>query len=285
MTHSHLPARDAFVARHPEVRHVINGRDWGAIRTGDSGPALVLIPGTLGRADIFWQQIEALDGRVRILALSYPASGGIADWAEDVAGLIKAQNLEGAVVLGSSLGGYLAQYLTATQPDLVSGLVAANTLASVTGIEQMPPYSLDLIQTPIDVLRAGFSTGLATWTTPDHPNAPLAELLLQEVADRIPEAELRARLNALKTGPEIPRQQLSAEAIHIVESGDDHLISPPMQAALRGALPGSRCFHLIWGSHFPYVTRPMEYTALLEEVLNLAPTTALTWPTGQDARL
>jgi hypothetical protein len=41
---------------------------------------LFLIPGTLGRGDVFWQQITALNGRLRIIATSYPATGGVADW-------------------------------------------------------------------------------------------------------------------------------------------------------------------------------------------------------------
>ena len=60
MTNPLTTARDAFLADNPEQRLEVNSRTWGTIRTGDSGPALVLIPGTLGRADIFWQQIAAL---------------------------------------------------------------------------------------------------------------------------------------------------------------------------------------------------------------------------------
>ncbi len=270
MTKSLIQRRDEFAAAYPEKRRIVNGREWGAIQLGEDGPALILIPGTLGRADIFFQQILALKSQTRLLALTYPSSGGVAEWADDIIGLVRAEGLESAVVLGSSLGGYLAQYLTAAYPAEIGGLVAANTLASVDGIDRSMPYSLDLIQAPIAPLRQGFTDGLMGWTGPDHPYAELAALLLSEVNGRIPEAELRARLNALKTAPVLPPQSLAKSAISIVESGDDHLIHPAVQAALKTALPHGRCFTFEWGSHFPYVTRPDDYTAMLSEVLGLS---------------
>ncbi|MCE8527465.1 alpha/beta hydrolase [Ruegeria pomeroyi] len=277
-----IAERDKFAALHPETRHLVNSRDWGVIRAGQRGPALVVIPGTLGRADIFWQQIAVLSKEARILAVSYPASGGISDWAADLAQMIADAEMQGATVLGSSLGGYLAQYLTATEPALCGGLVAANTLASVRGIDQVPPYSMDLATTPIDDLRAGFEAGLSAWQAPDHPYRDLAPLLLQEVRGRIPEDELRARLQALKTAPDLPAQSLPRDRIFTVQSDDDHLISPPMRESLRAALDPERAYRFRAASHFPYVTRPDAYTALLRDVLGLSVDHAI-WPAGEES--
>ena len=87
MTNPLIAARDAFAASHPEQRLTLGGRKWGFIDAG-SGPVLLLIPGTLGRCDIFWQQIEALSDRLRIVATTYPDSGGVADWAGDIVSLM-----------------------------------------------------------------------------------------------------------------------------------------------------------------------------------------------------
>lgn len=282
MTNPLTTARDAFLATHPETRRTINGRDWGVIRAGSHGPALLLIPGTLGRADIFWQQIAALESEARILSVSYPDSGGIADWADDLAQVIADEGFTGVTVLGSSLGGYLAQYLCARYPGLCAGLVAANTLAATDGIDQMPPYSLDLAMTPIDALRAGFGAGLKTWLTADNPYADLARLLLDEVNGRIPESELRARLQALKSAPKLPEESLPHAQIFTVECDDDHLIAPPMRVALRARLRPGRAFRFKAASHFPYVTRPDAYTAMLREVVGLSPN-GLVWPAGEES--
>lgn len=269
MSNAIIKDRDRFSANHAEERYIVNGRDWGGLRIGETGPALVLIPGTLGRSDIFWQQIEALKGRARILSLSYPESGGVTEWGEDIAALIKQFELEGAVILGSSLGGYMAQYVAGTYPELVSGMVAANTLSETAGMEERMPYALDLMNVPIDQLRQGFTNGLSQWCDGISPYQSLAELLLLEVNGRIPEMEMRARLNALKTAPALPEQSLPTEARFSIESEDDHLIFAEMREQVRKTVKPARAYIFKEASHFPYVTRPQEYITILEEILGL----------------
>lgn len=271
MTNPLIAARDAFATKHPETRISLNGRDWGLIDTGAGSQTLLLIPGTLGRADIFWQQIEALVPHLRVLAVSYPDAGGIADWCADLLALLDEKGIEQAAVLGSSLGGYLAQYIAGQAPARVSHLFAANTLHSVEGLETRPPYSADLANAPIETLRAGFSMAMAAWGESHPDQADLVEFLLAEVGGRILEGEMRARLSALKHGPELPAISLPGAALTTIESTDDPLIPPPMRDAVRARLPGAAGFRFLWGGHFPYVLRPQLYTNLIAARLGLEP--------------
>lgn len=271
MTNPLIAARDAFTTQNPETRITLNGRDWGLIDTGTGERALVLIPGTLGRADIFWQQIAALAPRLRVLSVSYPDAGGIEDWCADILSLMDEKGITQAAVLGSSLGGYLAQYIAGQAPERVSHLFAANTLHSVAGLETRPPYSADLTNAPIETLRAGFGMAMAAWGESHPEQADLVEFLLAEVGGRILEGEMRARLAALKHGPELPAMPLPGAAVTTIETLDDPLIPPPMRAAVRARLPGAAGFRFLWGGHFPYVLRPELYTNLIAARLGLAP--------------
>jgi pimeloyl-ACP methyl ester carboxylesterase len=103
---------------------------------------------------------------------------------------------------------------------------------------------------------------------------------MAEVGGRIPEPELRARLNALKRGPELPPLDLPRESIATIESVDDPLIPPPMREAVRARLQPSIAYRFEWGGHFPYVARPDLYVALLEEQLGL-PITRGSWGEGE----
>jgi maspardin len=275
-----IEARDRFAVRHPEQRTLIGGREWGYVAAGEAGPALLLIPGTLGRGDIFWQQIEALEDCARIVAVTYPRNGGVAEWAGDLAELCGRLGLGRVTVLGSSLGGYLAQYFAAAYPHMVERLIAANTLHSVAGIAARPPYSSDLDNAPIDELRAGFGRGLNAWRDAQPEQAELVDLLLAEVGGRIPEPQLRARLKALKHGPELPPLDLTRERIATIESADDPLIPQPVREAVRERLQPSVAYRFEWGGHFPYVARPELYVALLEEQLGL-PVTREGWGDGE----
>jgi maspardin len=271
MTNPLIAARDAFASRMPETRESLNGRDWGVVDSRNGDQALLLIPGTLGRGDIFWQQFAALAPRLRVIGVSYPASGGIAEWADDLCSLLDARGISQAAVLGSSLGGYLAQYLAGAYPSRVNHLFAANTLDTVAGIPQRQPYALDLDNAPIADLRAGFLNAMQAWGEAHPEQGDLVEFLLAEVGGRIPEGEMRARLNALKRGPELPAMPLSPAAVTIIDAADDPLIPPSMRAAVRARMPGAAAFRFRWGGHFPYVLRPDLYSDLIAARLGLAP--------------
>lgn len=268
MTNPLMAARDAFAARTPEQRIALDGREWGVVDAG-AGPALILIPGTLGRGDIFWQQIEALAGRLRVIAVTYPETGGIEAWSADIAALMDHLGLETAAVLGSSLGGYLAQYFAATHPERIDRLFAANTLHSAAGVGQRMPYALDLDAAPIADLRAGFGQALTGWAESHPDQADLVALLLAEVGGRIPEPELRMRLKALKTAPELPTLDMAPGRVFTIEADDDPLIPPEMRAAVRARLAPAAAYRFTSGGHFPYVVRPAAYTALLEQAMGL----------------
>jgi len=267
MSNALIQSRDRFCRQYPEQRILVNHRDWGVIEAGSHGPALLLLPGTLGRADIFWHQIESLSGEARILALTYPETGDITDWCEDIATLMAAKSINSTTVLGSSLGGYIAQYFAATRPELVDNLIAANTLPAVDFLQSIPPYSADLDALPAEDLMLGFNQGLSQWMIDEPDRQDLVELLLAEVSGRIPAPELRARLNALKRGPELPKQTLAKAHIFTVESDDDRLIPAPVREAVRASLNPIRCEIFKHGSHFPYLTNATRYSEMIREII------------------
>lgn len=279
MTLDLIGARDAFAARCPEVPVTVGGRKWGMISVGKSGPALVLIPGTLGRADIFWQQIDALSDRARILALTYPATHDIHEWTDDIARIMDRQGVDSATVLGSSLGGYVVQAFSARHTDRTDGLIAANTLSTVAEVSKAPPYSADLARAPLAMLRGGFQQAISASGIARPETRPLVDLLLKEVGGRIPGRHLRARLMALKHAPPLDPCPLPKDRIAAIEADDDPLIPPPLREGVREFLKPSVTYRFKTGGHFPYVVRPELYTALLEERLGL-PVTGPGWGKG-----
>lgn len=285
MTNALINARDDFARANPEQRVSLNGREWGLIDLDGSGPALLLIPGTLGRADIFWQQMAALKGRVRILSVSYPDSGGVEEWAGDLIALISDRDIEKVTVLGSSLGGYLAQYIAAVHPDRVERLIAANTLYDTAPAKRNPPYSSDLDLAPIEELRNGFGRGLGAWADSHPEQAELVELLLQEVGGRIPELELRNRLKGIKNAPVLPASKLSPANTVTIEVADDPLIPQFMRDEVRAVLTPAVSYHFESGGHFPYLARPELYTAILEEQLQLVAAGTTKWGNARERSL
>src|SRR5690606_11791568 len=99
----------------------------------------------------------------------------------------------------------------------------------------------------------------------------------EEVAGRIPEAELRNRLKGIKNAPPLPPVGLASSNITTIEGADDPLIPLPMRDEVRAILKPAVSYRFESGGHFPYLARPQLYTALLEEQLGLVPAGSTSW--------
>jgi maspardin len=271
--------RDTFAARWPERAEAVRGRIWGVTELPGDGPALLILPGTLGRGDVFWRVMDRLAGRARMIAVTYPASHDLAAWGEDLMRLLDRRGIDRAHVLGSSLGGYLAQWIAGTHADRCAGLIAANTLHGVDFIQSVPPYAGDLARTPIAALRAGFAAGLGRWAETHPADGDMIGLLLAEVSGRIPARHLRARLMALKTAPALPAPGIPADRIAVIEAEDDPLIPPQVREAVRARLAPAVTCRFESGGHFPYIPQADLYAAAVAERIGIARAPS-PWGTG-----
>jgi len=118
---------------------------WTAVGPA-SAPAIVFVHGTrLTRAQ-WWPQLRLLSSRYRCIALDLPGHGALAGEAfareaaaDAVAQAIAAESPDGrAVVVGLSLGGYVAIDTADRHPDRVAGLVLAGCSAEPVGPASLP---------------------------------------------------------------------------------------------------------------------------------------------------
>jgi len=102
------------------------------------GPPLVMILG-LGQDITTWQfQIPALSQHVRLIVFDNRDAGKssrcsdnytTADMARDVLGLMDYLEIDRAHILGTSMGGMIAQHAALTAPRRLSSLILASTTA------------------------------------------------------------------------------------------------------------------------------------------------------------
>ena len=145
------------------------------------GPPLLLIPG-LGFGPWGWfKQIPELSKRFRVLTFDLRSprdpEHGVAELARDVAALLERSGVGRAHVLGTSLGGFVAQELALERPDLVDGLVLVCTSYGGRGEKRMSSRTLAAMFgvgsfSPDGAVRRGLkaatSAALVTISTPSR---------------------------------------------------------------------------------------------------------------------
>ena len=165
--------------------------DSGWRGSGSRSPAVALVHAFPLHAGMWGEQIDALSDRWRVVAPDLPGFGHtdplpegtpptVDGYADLVAALIDHLELGPVVVGGLSMGGYVAFALQRRHPELVAGLVLADTRASADTPEILERRTSQQRQ----VAEAG---------TEELVEMQLANLLTDETRAQRPEVVERAR--------------------------------------------------------------------------------------------
>ncbi|MBL8363313.1 MAG: alpha/beta hydrolase [Rubrivivax sp.] len=242
----------------------IHGEELEVVRTDGGGVPVLLLPGAQGTAEIWFHQLLAWGDRRTLVAVTYPAltdGAALADAVIAVADAIGAPRVD---LVGTSLGGYVAQWAAVRHPQRIGRLVIGNSFcdpAPAQSPEKRQALESRAPQAVKDEALARLRAG---------PDTPLKAVQLELVGHRQSAELLHARMLAVQLAQRVPALGVDDERILVLECDDDPLIPPPMRAALREAHPRARHVALPVGGHFPYVTQAAAYNASVGAFLDLA---------------
>ncbi len=230
------------------------------------GPPLLLIGG-LGFGRWAWfKQVPAFSRHFR--TITFDARGerglenGVADLAADVVALLDHLGVGKAHVLGTSLGGFVAQELALVRPDLVDRLILVCTSYGGRGPEAMSARALaDMMGwgsfSAEEAVRRGLETATSEAYRADRP-----EEFEQLVRWRLADSSSTAAHNAqTKAGA---RFDLSGDVEHItsptlvIHGAEDRYVPAANAAALAESIPGARLRVLDRAGHLVFIERSAE---------------------------
>jgi len=139
-----------------------------------AGRPLILIAG-VGYGAWFWHKIlPGLAEHNQVITFDNRGAGGsdkpagpytVSMMAADTAGLMDALGIADASVMGHSLGGFIAQELIVTRPDLVSKLILASTNYGGTKVIPITSEAMDVLTNregdPLELVRRGIAIACA----------------------------------------------------------------------------------------------------------------------------
>jgi 3-oxoadipate enol-lactonase len=119
--------------------------------------------------------------------------------AADTAGLLDHLNLKNAIVLGHSLGGFIAQELAITRPDLISRLILASTNHGGPDVIPITPEALQVLTDrsgdPAELVKRGIVIATAPGFAERQPEV-VQELLAYRFTNPVPPAQNTAQVMA-----------------------------------------------------------------------------------------
>lgn len=218
-----------------------------------------------------WRELAA---DVTLLTPEFPGFGSapadpaptIAGFAAHVAELIDAEVAAPAIVVGLSLGGYVALALAVEHPGTVAALVLANTRAEADTLDTQRAR-----EHAIDTVRID---GLDTYLADLVPRlmSPAAEREVWERAYALAETQdpdaVCAALEALRDRPDRTKDLAGIGVRTIVIGGQDDAVTPyEAVAALAGAITGATLEVIPGAGHLSALERPAEFAAIVARMI------------------
>ena len=259
----------AFRVSHPPSLLEVNGVEWEYITMGEGGETVLFLHGMTGAYDIWWHQLEALQTDYRVIAVTYPAVNTIAELDAGVLSILEAEGVDKFNVVGTSLGGYFAQYLVANHPDRILRAVFSNTFPPNDLIaEKNKSIGAALPFLPewlvIDVLRGSFASSVY----PASGNDELTLAFLNEISyGRMSKAQVVGRFHCVVEKFEAPDLNTLQISVLIIEADNDPLVEFALREQLKVIYPTAEVQTFSGVGHFPYLNRASEYTKVLADFL------------------
>lgn len=251
---------------HPVRTLEVRGVEWEYLVLGDRYETILFLHGMTGAYDIWWQQMESLQDKYRVISVTYPAVGSLEEMEQAVMAILEAENVEHFYVVGSSLGGYFAQYLVSRQPHTILGAVFANTFPPNEIIAEknktigaLLPYLPEWLV--MNVLGSSIEESV-------YPASDYSELVrafgLEQTHGRMSKAQVLGRYRCVVEPFEAPNMAVLGISVMIIEADNDPLVEVALREQLKETYPTAEVITLSNG-HFPYLSMPAQYTSYLEE--------------------
>ncbi|MCA3748846.1 MAG: alpha/beta fold hydrolase [Rubrobacter sp.] len=227
------------------------------------GPPLILIGG-LGFGRWSWfRQVPALSRHFRTVTFDVRGERrlreGVPDLTADVLALMDHLNIPRAHVLGSSLGGFVAQELALERPERVDRLVLIGTSAGRGSPMTMSPRALlDMAGWPgLDgerAVRRGLETATSASYRRRNPDE-FEQLVRWRMADSPSAAAYYDQLRAGARFDSSRRlDRITAPAL-VIHGTEDRYVPPANGAALAEGIPDARLRLLDDAGHLVFIER------------------------------
>jgi pimeloyl-ACP methyl ester carboxylesterase len=231
-------------------------------------PNLVLLPGLLNDASLFAQQADALADVAGITIADLTGTDTIGQLAADTLAAAPGGQF---VLVGLSMGGYVALEIVRQAPERVRALVLMSTSAhpetreATAAREKLIKLAETQFQTVIDTL-------LTRMAHPDHARTPEVGGLFQSSANGLGKEvfvrQERAIIGRIDSRPGLARIKCPT----LVICGREDVITPPaVHAELVAAIPGAKLEIIEHCGHLSPLEQPGQVTGILRNWLRALP--------------
>jgi lipase len=268
-------ALQKFRENHPPRRVRIDDTKWTYLVSGnpDNEPLLWLVGG-LKVADAAHPYIPRLNDAFYIIAPDYPPLDNMNALADGLAGVLDAESVQKAHVLGGSFGGMLAQVFVRQHSERVKKIILSTTSPPDDNEAERYQRQLDMMTDMDDtaIREAARMQFLGILDPPDDRQAFYEAYLTELFQERLGKPDIvstfKALIDFLKRDYASDDLSEWRERLLLIDSSDDATFGEASRQKMYSLYPEARRYHFNEAGHSPASTNQDEYFDLLRTFLN-----------------
>ncbi len=265
-----LPAQQLSAFYKKPVKTItVNGVDWKYFSGGKGEHTILLCHGMGGAYDLWWQQVAAFEKDYKIITYTLPDEiDNLQAVKTGLEAILNQEKVDKFYVVGTSMGGYIAQYLVKTMPERVEKAVFGNTFPPNDELVTENQTKFKIVSWLPEIVVGKFGE-----KSLDEKLLPAAhhDSLLAAFLPSLPFSKkgLIARYKVVVDMFVFNPCQYQYKRIPklIFESDNDPLISKSLRRQLRQLYPDAEVYTFHNEGHFPYINAVSEYNKVLRSFL------------------
>jgi pimeloyl-ACP methyl ester carboxylesterase len=266
-----------FRATHQPKHVTVKGVSWDYIASGEGGEGLLLLPGGAMVGEAGFTRIPAFEDRYRVIAPDYPYVSTAALLLDGLAGVLDAEGVREAHVLGPSYGGLVAQCFVRRHPERVRSLILTNTVVPPRLLLWPARILLTLLPfVPLGWLQALRERTLARAFS-GVPGVPPEDQTFwrdyqHALVSRLSKEDLRGMgrlgIDLVESYRFTPDELASWAGRVLILESDEDIVTPEQRAELRRRYPQTRVHTFHGAGHTPWMSHKEEYLSVINEFLD-----------------
>jgi maspardin len=242
---------------------------WEYYTGGNGSKCILFIHGMGGSYDFWWNQIQFFETQYKVISYTLPNEINSLEGVESgIMAILAQEKIEKFIPIGTSMGGYITQYLLNKHPERIEKAVIGNSFPPNDYIVKENATNRKLIPLlPEFVVGKLAESHLKKDIFPTSENHKLLEAFLLSVP--FSKKGLAARFDVVtdyfEATPKIP--EINAIPKLILESDNDPMITPDLRSQLKTLYPEAQVFTFHNKGHFPYINDRDTYNKVVNDFL------------------
>jgi len=248
---------------------VVDGFVWNYYSAGNGESCLLFIHGMGGSYDFWWNQIKFFEPNYRVISYTLPKGiQSLKEVEKGILALLAQEKVDQFIPIGTSMGGYITQFLLKNHPQRIQKAVLSNTFPPNDFIINENAFQRKLIPLlPSYIVGKFAEQHLKKDIFPTSESNELVLSFLMSVP--FSKQELSNRFDIVvdffEASPEKPIVKNIPKLIF--ESDNDPMITPELRSQLKTLYPEAQVHTFHNKGHFPYINAKDDYNTHLQYFL------------------